>query len=241
MSVLRDAAGCDHEAARLLPWLVAGALSEQETRRVREHMRDCAVCEADWQREQQLQSLLCDEPVVEHAPQPGLQKLMVRIDELEREMPPPAVLEQAPAATAGGEAAPLLPSHRFRMPHMSPVRWLAAAAIVQTIGLGVLAVLLWQRGAELRAPRFHTLSSVSASAHADAQVRVVFAPDLAAGEMQALLKSISATVISGPSEAGVYTLALTGSRAAMDPALATLRAHAGVLFAEPLPSVGARE
>lgn len=219
----QDPSSCDHEAARLLPWFVAGALSEREIERVQEHMHECPVCAADWEREQRVQSLLCDEPTVEHAPQPGLQKLMSRIDELERELPAP-------------HEGPVFVDRRVP-PRMSPMRWLAAAAIVQTIGLGILGVLLWQRGIELHSPRFQTMTSASAAVEGGTRIRVVFAPAMPVGELQALLKSISATVVAGPSDAGVYTLALSDEHAQVRPALETLRANGSVMFAEPQSAV----
>jgi hypothetical protein len=56
---------------------------------------------------------------------------------------------------------------------------------------------------------------------------------MASAEMQALLTSISATVTAGPSEAGVYDLALLNKDTTVDAALAQLRASTGVTFAEP--------
>ena len=182
----RDPSSCDHEAARLLSWFVVGALSEGEAVRVQEHIQACPICQADSQREQQIQSLIRDEPTVEHAPQPGLQKLMSRIDELERELPPP------PKPSRQHESA--------RAPRMRLVHWLAAAVIVQAVGLGVLGVMLWQRGAQLHAPRFQTMTSTAPAVTEARQLRVVFAPRMPMVEMQALVSSISATIVSGPSE-----------------------------------------
>lgn len=214
----RDSVSCSHEAARLLPWFVVGALSERETARVQEHLSACPLCAADWEREQQVQSLIFNAPNVEYAPQPGLQKLMSRIDEIERELP------AAPHAEHG------MPRPQR---HSTAIRWLAAAVIVQAIGLGVLGTLFWQRGIELNAPRFHTMSAVEAGGGSMASVRVVFAPAMSVSEMQRLLESIPAKLVRGPSEAGVYTLALENERSTVDEALTKLREHKDVMFAEP--------
>ncbi len=209
---------CEHDAAKLLPWFVVDALSESELELVQAHLEGCALCLADVQRERQVRALARGNPVVEHAPQAGLHKLMARIDEVERE---------APAAASDHAVSPAA----IRRPKV--VRWLAAAVIVQALGLGILGAWLWARGAELRTPRFHTMSSPSASSGRAAQIRVVFAPSMMSADMQALLTSISATVTAGPSEAGVYDLALRNQGVTMDAAIAQLRANAGVTFAEP--------
>ena len=166
----RDNPVCEHEAARLLPWFVVDALSESDSESVQAHLQDCMLCAVDVQRERQVRALARGNPVVEHAPQAGLQKLMARIDEVERGVP---------AATGGHAVLPLA----NRRPKL--VRWLAAAVIVQALGLGILGAWLWARGAELRTPRFHTMSSPSASSLRAAQIRVVFAPNMLSADMQA--------------------------------------------------------
>lgn len=221
-SIPEGPAPCIHEAARLLPWLVAGALSPREAERVQQHIDECALCTEDLERERRVQAAICEEPVVEYAPQPGLQNLMNRIDEYEREMP-------APAPTAVPDA-----SH-FSRRRFGTTRWLAAAVIVQAVGLGILGTLFWQRGVELRAPRFHTMSS-SVAASSAAQLRVVFAPGMTVEALQGLLSEIKANVVSGPSEAGVYTLSLAQDSASPDSVLTKLRANESVMFAEPQQS-----
>ena len=223
MSITGDPSTCDHEAARLLPWLVAGALSVREAERVQRHIDECSVCAEDLQRERRLQAVICEEPVVEYAPQPGLQNLMNRIDELQRDLP--SLAPESP------RQQPHFVQRRF-----GAVRWLAAAAIVQAVGLGILGTLFWQRGVELRAPRFHTLTATEPAPRAASQIRVVFAPGMTVQSLQNLLREIQATVVSGPSDSGVYTLSLVQGGAITEIVLSDLRANANVLFAEPQQS-----
>jgi hypothetical protein len=227
LSTHRDPSACEHQAARLLPWLVAGALDENEAQRVQAHVAECGICKEDVDREQRVLALMQDEPAVEHAPQPGLQNLLARIDELERELP----------ASTAQDAVVTAPARR----RFTKVPWLAAASIVQAIGLGILGVMLWNRGVELQAPRFHTMTSSSPAAASHAQIRVVFSPNMKVSEMQELLKSIPATVVAGPTDAGVYTLAIAGERTEIGPVLNELRAHSSVLFAEPRGSAARGE
>jgi hypothetical protein len=210
---------CNHEAARLLPWLVAGALSAPETERVQKHIDGCAVCTEDLEHERRMQALICEEPVVEYAPQPGLQNLMNRIDEVERELP-------------SLQAGNLREHSHVSRRRFGAIRWLAAAVIVQTVGLGVLGTLFWQRGVELRAPRFHTMTSSVPESNA-AQLRVVFAPGMTMEAVQSLLSEIKAGIVSGPSDAGVYALSLQPGAATAESVLMKLRANENVMFAEP--------
>jgi hypothetical protein len=117
--------------------------------------------------------------------------------------------------------------------------WLAIAAAVQTIAIGVLLGGLWWQAQEVQelrnAPRFITRTDQPAAMPQGPVLRVVFANDVSVGEMNQLLREIGAQVISGPSEdAGVYTLALREQGRQPDPvaALETLRADAHVIFAE---------
>ena len=69
-----------------------------------------------------------------------------------------------------------------------------------------------------------------------ATIRAVLAPTLTLGELQALLGQAQLQIVAGPSDAGVYSLAPMSAQAAAatQPALAQLRAHPGVRFAEPV-------
>lgn len=217
--------GCSHEAARLLPWFVAGVLAPEDNARVQEHLHECALCAADERREQRIQALVGEEPAMEPAQQPGLQKLLARIDEYEQTL---SESEEQPATVS--EPAPLAVPQR-----PGYVRWLAAAVVIQAVGLGVLATLLWERtGEQLRVPRFTTLSTPMPEAGAGPHLRVVFAPSMTVDELRRLLESVSAMVAAGPSASGVYTLGFTDPKSSAQPALEKLRADPRVLFAEPL-------
>jgi hypothetical protein len=212
MSSQSENTNCGHEAALLLPWFVTGRLPAGQEALVRAHLRQCTACAADERRERRLQALIAGEPAVEPAPQPGLQQLFARID------------AQAPAPGGGRES--------FRAgggARPAYLRWLAAAVVVQAIGLGVLGTLLWER---MQAPRFSTLSAPAPQPGPGVHVRVVFAPTATLEQMRALLVSLPAEVVAGPSAAGVYTLSVLDGQAA---ALRRLRASEAVAFAEPLP------
>jgi hypothetical protein len=112
---------------------------------------------------------------------------------------------------------------------------LPIAAAVQGIAILVLLGALWQQDRDkLTAPRFWTLESQTVPARGPV-IRIVFVEDVALEEVSNLLRSVDAQIIAGPSEAGVYALALKSdpaSRPDIEAALSRLRADGHVVFAE---------
>jgi hypothetical protein len=214
---------CEEEAARLLPWFVAGRLDAADVARVTRHVERCPTCRDDLVHERHVRALLKSESSVQYAPQPGLARTLARIDELEREAP----------AAAPGIDEPV--AQRVR--RVSAVPWLAAAALVQAVALGVLGTLLFRHSVEAaQEPRYTTLSTEMAPAAAGEHIRVVFSSDVTVGALNALLAQSALTIVRGPSDAGAYTLAFDDPHPVsgrLDQAVAALRAKPVVKFAEP--------
>ncbi|MGA2776212.1 MAG: zf-HC2 domain-containing protein [Steroidobacteraceae bacterium] len=220
---------CDEEAARLLPWYLAGRLDAGDTERVARHLERCAVCRDDLAHERAVRALLKSESSLQYAPQPGLAKTLARIDEFDREAPqvPPAL------ATTARE-----PARR-----MGAQRWLAAAVLIQAVALGAVGAALFHRagGAGLE-PSYTTLASEAPNFGRGAHIRAVFSPNLSVGELKRLLADHALTIVGGPSDAGAYTLAFTEPHASsqqMDRVIAALRGDTRVSFVEPAVNDGA--
>jgi anti-sigma factor RsiW len=228
MTPITDLHVCDSEAARLLPWFATGRIDAEDAARVEAHVASCPACRADLAAQRELHGLMQAGEKVEYSPQPSLQKLMSRIDELDREIAPAAATPVVSAA-----ASSTTPPVRAGLP-----RWLVAAVVLQTIGLGTLGALLWQHADGRNAgAEYVTLGSVEAGPGPAPLVRVVFAPDTSLAGMAALLGAVRADIVAGPTEAGAYTLALhpnAGAPASIDAGLARLRADPHVVFAEPV-------
>jgi anti-sigma factor RsiW len=216
-----DILECTDEAARLLPWFVNGTLSDADAARVATHLEQCRTCRADAAEQGRVRALMRVPAQVEYAPQAGFRKLLTRVNELERE-------DLASASSA-------VVSRPVRRWPGGPVRWLSAAVVVQALALGAIA------GARFLGPYsddgtqgFRTLTSVIADR---AQLRVVFVPATTLAELQELLRANQLVAVAGPSDAGIFTLALRASvtsREAQNAVLARLRADPRVRFAEPL-------
>lgn len=223
MSIDLEGSRCEEEAARLLPWFVAGRLSAADGERVTRHLEHCAICRDDLAHERSVRAALKSDERVEYAPQAGLAKTLARIDELSREAPP----------AARGASASRWSTLRRR----SAVQWLSAAVVVQAVGLGVLGGTLLERGpSPAEAPRYVTLAAGVPPVAEGSRIRAVFAPSMTLGELKALLAADSLTILRGPSDAGAYTLGSIDPKfepARLAPTVATLRADARVLFVEP--------
>lgn len=206
------------EVVLLLPWLASGAIDSEDRRRVEAHLEACATCRAEAERCRVERARLRAEVGAAPAPHPAqLERLLARLD-----------TDEGEDDDAG--AAP--PRRRRSLLARTPAaaRWLIAAQLVALAGLGFFA----SRPAFVPGAAFRTLSAPAAAAPARGALRVVFAPEASEAEVRALLLSVRAQIVAGPSALGVYTLALDGA-GAPDPvgvALGLLRADARVRLAE---------
>ena len=186
---------------------------------VEQHLADCGDCREEHAFQMRLHTAMSGvpraEPGADSAAAASLQRLWQRID---GEDAPPVVRRRA-----GGLFA----------------RGLLAAVLIEAVGIAALSSALWTRDSpRSAAPLYQTLSAPVEGA-ARPTIRAVLAPTLTLGELQALLEQAQLQIVAGPGDAGVYSLAPLSARAAVatQPALAQLRSHAGVRFAEPVDAV----
>jgi hypothetical protein len=202
------------EVSALIPWYVNSTLSDSERLKVDAHMVDCAACRADVLVEQQIFEAIKGAPTVEYMPAASLKRLQARLDVLQ---------SAAPAADAA-------PDVRIRSGW--PKRTVMAASVaVVTITLSLLLADRWVQFRALQAaPNYRTVTSSPPHAP-DEVIRAVFAPTITLVELQAILDEAELRIVSGPSEAGVYSLAAK-SGLPVRSSLALLRQHPTVRFAE---------
>ncbi len=216
------------EVALALPWLASGALEEAERRELEHHLEGCAACRAEAARCRAERERLRAEVGPAAAPHPAqLERLLARLD---RGPADEDDEDDDEVAAAPGPPAARRPGAFARTP--GAVRWLIAAQLVALAGLGYLAA----RPTGAPAASFRTLASPARVEPARAAVRVVFAPATSEAEIRALLLSVRAQVVAGPSAIGVYTLALDGAGAPEPVAVALelLRRDPRVRLAEPV-------
>lgn len=201
-----------HETTReLLPWYVNGTLPEAEKQTLETHLGECLPCRAALRDEQRLERLVRDHDDLPLGHAHGVGKLMARID--------------------GRASSPMHPRPRLGFGLALGAAVVAAAAI----GLGLLSP--WLPGADERAngEAFTTLSNDAApgdtAAATGARLDIVFAAGSADSDIEALLRSIDARVLDGPSELGRYTIGVAASDPdAIEALIERLTAEPGVQF-----------
>jgi anti-sigma factor RsiW len=218
MSEMENTAAEHQEIGQLLPWLVNGRLSEADCQRVAAHLRVCGACADELAAQQRIYGVMSMDAGVERMPVAGLNRLRTRIESLDEAAPtPPAPHEAARSEAPAGS--------RFRQ------RRGAIAASIAMTAVGTLAALLWSRHERQIAPANYYTVTTTASQPADTVIRAVFAPTVTLSELQGLLDDAHLKIVSGPTEAGVYSLAMSGSQS-VDWSLQRLRGHEVVRFAE---------
>jgi hypothetical protein len=202
------------EVSALIPWYVNSTLLEHERLKVDTHVLECAACSADLAMEQQIFAGIKSAPAIEYMPAASLKRLQSRLDGLQNRS---AAVDAAPAEQARS---------------LAPKRGLLAASIaVLAISISLLLADRWvQFRAQQAAPSYRTVTSTPPRAP-DEVIRAVFAPSTTLVEMQAILEESALRIISGPTEAGVYSLAATSGRPVRS-SLQLLRQHPTVRFAE---------
>lgn len=223
--------GAHGECWNLLPWIANESAAAKDVARVEGHLRDCRECQEELEFQRELRNAIRAEDAVVLAPQTSLQKLMQRIDtaaDIDDESEATHETTVAVEQVAAARRAPARWS-----------RWLPIAAAVQGVAIAGLLAALWSQSESrdaLTAGRYNVLTSPAATVAHGQVIRVVFAGNIALDDMNGVLRSIDAQIISGPSEAGVYTLGLAAGaadRTGVEKAIAQLRADGRVMFAEP--------
>lgn len=204
------------QAVELLPWLLTGAMGEEEQEIVREHAQSCVVCKRELQQLELINQLITEAARAGPIPPPDMRNINVRIDRyMERK------------GRFGDWFSQL--GRRIHNP------WRLAFAVQTALVIVLAALLLWPKSdeAEPAAPEYTTLSQPQGLPDGH-YVRVVLRPDMAVSELTSLLGETNLTLADGPSERGVYTLAVpeTLSQDDLEQLLASLQQNPNVLFAQ---------
>jgi anti-sigma factor RsiW len=229
----------DHEEVwNLLPWLVNGRLSDADRSRVAAHLLLCGACREEHAMQRDLYEVLAAESPIESLPIAGLNKLHQRIEReasAERAATVASPAPDVPAAPAG-PAAPAAPGNappEAQWPAGS-VRgpWHLKVTLAASVTAVAVAVAFAVAGHWNRGPRsdYYTVTS-PAPPQRGAVIRAVFSPAVTVAQLQVVLDTAHLRIVSGPSEAGVYSLAMNGSESTAW-SLQKLRAQDGVRFAE---------
>jgi hypothetical protein len=175
--------------------------------------------------EQRVHAGMSVEPAVEYMPAASLKRLQSRLDGLTAAQPGEAVVEA--------------PRTRFVAAARRAVTWhgvMAASVAIMAVAVSLLAADRWMHSRVEDGP-YRTVTASKPRVPGEV-IRAVFVPTITLVELQAVLDEAGLRIVSGPTEAGVYSLA-ANSRRPVSASLASLRGHAKVRFAESIqPSVG---
>jgi hypothetical protein len=218
------------EAWNLLPWLANGRIQPADREWVEAHTHACAECRAELASQRTLASNLRDAGnapgVADGDEQRSFDKLWSRIEAAE-----------TAAAVATGTQGTAQPART----RSNTVRWLAAAVIVQGIGLALFGFNSLREGSPVRGGEFVTVTSpvapVAERSHAPS-ISVVFAPEASITDINTLLAHQGLTIVSGPGLSGNFTAALSAdavaSGATAESVAAVISRDSNVTFAQPI-------
>jgi hypothetical protein len=108
---------------------------------------------------------------------------------------------------------------------------MAASIGALALAIGVLAADRWvQFEARMKQPTYRTVTSATPRPQGEV-IRAVFSPTITLVELQQILDEAQLKIVSGPTEAGVYSLASSSSLTVRS-SLELLCRHPTVRFAE---------
>jgi anti-sigma factor RsiW len=214
------------EAWALLPWLANGRIAPEEREWVEAHVQTCAECRAELAAQRMVVSHVtrtdaAPAPAAASDEQRSFNKLWARIEAAES--------ASMPITGTGSAAAPATRSSRT-------VRWLAAAVVVQALGLGALGMAFNQDRGASSSPDIRTVSDSETRLNAPA-VTVVFAPDASISSINTLLEHQGLSIVEGPGLQGNFTAELSpdavASGASAESVAAVMKKDPNVTLAEP--------
>jgi hypothetical protein len=211
----RFANSAEHqEVSALIPWYVNDTLADHERQRVDAHVEACAPCRGDLAVHKRIFEGIDAQPALDYMPVASLRRLQARLD--------------------AGQARAAAP----QLPPLEPVRsaspwrgWMAASIATMAVAIGLLAADKWvQFEAHANQPNYRTVTSAAPRPRGEV-IRAVFSPAITLVQLQSILDEAQLKIVSGPTEAGVYSLA-SNSSLTVRSSLALLRQHSTVRFAE---------
>jgi hypothetical protein len=215
------------EAWDLLPWMANGRLAPADREWVDAHLQVCAECRAELSAQRVLSAHLSGadgEPA--QAMNTGASDEQRSFDRLW------ARIDAAESATPVAQAVSASPRRASRA-----VRWLAAAVIVQGIGLALFGFEAL-RSTDSGKPGYVTVTSESPVRGTAPMVSLVFEPRASIDTINTLLAHQGLSIVSGPGLSGNFTAALSAdavaSGASAESVAAVISKDPNVTFAQPI-------
>jgi anti-sigma factor RsiW len=209
------------EAWALLPFLANGRIAADDREWVEAHVAGCAECRAELASQRMIATQMSreDHPTAANEEQKSFNKLWARIEAAET-----ATTPATGTLGAGGTRA------------SRTVRWLAAAVVVQAVGLGVLGMGALKSDGPVSDGTM-TVANPEPRLNAPA-VRIVFAPQASIDTVNTLLTHQGLSIVSGPGDRGNFTAELSpdavASGASAESVAQVISKDPNVSFAQPV-------
>ena len=209
------------EISLLLPWYVNKTLREDEIELVENHLKVCLTCKRDIVALQKLAAAVQQEGTMDTVAQASFSRLKNRIHS-----PDMAGRNNAPTVTA-------MPAQRkeqdkkWRLPR-------PALALAAVLLLSLLITRFIDTG-HFQMNDYRTLSNAEHPVIGQNTLKVIFSNDTQQPQIDEILASVQGQIVDGPTEQGVYTVAVDSELAAKKvlEKVALLRKNTHVIFAEP--------
>lgn len=197
-----------------MPWVLQGNASPEQAQWLDEHLAQCEACRVEYAQQIRLREALALPADVAIDANAGLKHLLDRLDAHDAEPAQPA------KARAHGNGWLL--------------RGLAAAVLLQALGIGILGIKLYR---EQGSADYSTYSSQDAAPAPSGAIRVVPDAGMKVADWTALVRTLHLQVVGGPNDVGAYTVVLADAGSAQADVLRQLRATRGIRMAEPVAAV----
>ena len=194
-----------------MPWILQATASREQEAWLEGHLATCDDCRMEFEQQRKLARAVQLPADVRLDPEAGLQRLFARLD-----VDDPQQAE--PVAPPAG--------------HGWLLRSLAAAVVLQAVGLGALGLKLWSAPDHAAPATYRTLSNDAPLAPPGA-IHVVPDKTLNMAAWNAVLQAQHLRVVGGPNGVGAYTVVPDGPVVPKQ-AAERLRGTPGIRFAEPV-------
>jgi len=212
------------EAWAMLPWLANGRLQASDREWVEAHVSQCVECRGELDAQRRIATQIHRDNIQRDvSPNPGSEeqrsfnKLWARIEASEAAAPAAAVVTGGPVSRTS-----------------RTVRWLAAAVVVQGIGLALFGFNALQADSS----HFVTVADAPTERLNAPAVRLVFAANASMADINTLLTHQGLSIVSGPGASGNFTAELSvdavASGASADSVAAVISKDPNVTFAQPV-------
>ena len=196
-----------------MPWVLQGHATPEQAQWLDAHLAQCEACRVEYAQQIRLRDALSLPADVAVDANAGLKHLLDRLDAHDAEAALPA---------------------KARTHNSWLLRGLAAAVVLQALGIGMLGLKLYR---EQGAADYRTYSSQDAAPAPAGAIRVVPDAAMKVADWNTLVHALHLQVVGGPNEVGAYTVVASGNATTQAEVVRQLRAARGIRMAEPVAAV----